>query len=190
VPDSAPEVLNWLTFLLAALTGVLGWATWRMARSTAQLVELQAEPDLSIDVVNFDFASEIEPANPGLPQQGLRPKFTIGNPSLVRVTYELQQCLVRIGDEAKPMQRIDNAVGVVHPKASRDYFYTFIGWPQPIRPGFAFTIEIAAAFWAVPSVRHTLTCTIECTLESYDPLPDGRFAGRTRWIFLKGPLYS
>ena len=176
-------MLEWLTGALALMTGWLAFETRRMSRATLQMANLQAEPDLGISGCSFDIADGVDPQNPAQMRQGIRPKFTLLNPSLVRVTYTLRECLVTIANVPKPMMQIENAVGVVHPKATLDYFYTFIEVAHPIPEGFSFKLNLVADFWAVPEIRSTLSCKLECILEN-------AARGALKWVFLEGPVYT
>jgi hypothetical protein len=179
-------MLEWLTGLLALMTGWLAWETRDMARATKKMAALGAEAYLAFSRIELD--SHLMRANATEPERrGYNVRVVLVNPGQVRIGYEVTEILVTIADCDYPpnAESFDNRGGYVHPREEVKFSYPFFECPVAFGPGLMGYLNFETRFSAVDSEAKTLTFRLRFWVVGVD---DG--GRRIDWRYLSGPTYG
>ncbi len=177
-------MLEWLTGLLALMTGWLAWETRDMARATKTMAELSAEPYLSF--IRLDLAPSVRPASGTQPEQrGYTFPLTLMNPGQVRVAYEVDNVLVTLDGRNYPPDAFDNRGGYIHPKEEVIFNYPFFECATPLAAGLTGFLDFDLRFWTVETKHQRLTFRLRFWVSE---LSDTH--RKVSWVFMTGPTYA
>jgi hypothetical protein len=177
-------VLEWITGLLALMTGWLAWETRDMARATKKIATLSAEPYLSLGQVHVE-GRRLLANGPNSPTIGFVVVLVLRNPGQVRICFEVKNFVVALDGKRYPPSAFDSRGGYIHPTEETNFFYPFVESSTQLTPGLTGTVEFEAAFWAVERERHSMALKV---LFSIVGLEDGKLA--VKWHYTSGPEFT
>ena len=175
---SAQQPFDWVTGLMAVLTGWMAWETRRMAKVASESLKESRQPYLSLHAVDLTQAP-IGGSHPTAGMLGAQITLHLKNPGQVRVNYDVEIANFDINGNAGPGGPYDNHAGVIFPGELHEFRLPPLVLSAPLPMPATGTLSFRARYWAVQNERHTIEFTISFLASA-----------NMKWVYKSGPTYA
>src|SRR5437879_4769629 len=122
---SAQDIANLLTLARAGATVWLGWETRRMAKATAESLQLQSRPYLAVVSFNRTLVSTID-SKTGQAQLSVRLELVVFNAGQVLIEYRVERISVTFKGQTFQNPVYVTRGGPIQPKMDATFFCPLI----------------------------------------------------------------
>jgi len=163
----------------------MAYETRRIARSTAETLDLEREPQLAVGEVEMSrgnwFNSETKRNDPAY-----RFAIKLLNPGNTRVQYEFDRLEIQFPGTVPLTQPPDNRGGVIHPKMGGHYFCLASEGEAAVVPGTEGNIGFWINYWTTSERTYHLEVRLRVTVTNTN---GDRM--NLQWTYLDNtPVYS